>query len=323
MRRFVALVLLLGVTCWMTSAHWQHVDIGKLEDRIQLHEQVLENSAPDPYQYKLWIIEHGMAWTARATGHPLQHVWMANTLLSLLFLVLLHHLWLRQVVGAREALFGSVLLGALANAVFVIYFLHSYEFWGVGLFCLLLAAIQRDTAWWKLALLCLLTGLVWEKHALLAALWGLWQLIRRRPFWPSLLQGLAMLTAALAVPLLVRWHLGTERALVDGDTYWSDQDWIKVAWFQIPYMLPFLLMLLTSWRRQPTWIRLLWLYLPVLFAAYLSQHFIVHETRSFWPLVPVFTATAAVWFSRPTAEATTPKAPPAGATPATPPAPRP
>lgn len=297
MNRVLTAALLLGVVCWMTSAHWQHVEVAKIDDKVRLHEQVLANTAPDPYQYKLWVIEHGIAWTARTTGQPLQNVWMANTLLSLLFLVILHHLWLRRLVPAPAALLGGILLGALANAVFVIYYLHSYEFWGVGMFCLLLAAIHRDMAWWKIALLCLVTGLVWEKHALLAALWGLWQLLRKRPFWPSLLQGLLMLAAALAVPLLIRWHLGTDRGHVDGDTFLANQEWLKVAWFQVPYIVPFVLILGASWRKQPTWLRLLWLYLPVLFAAYLSQHYIVHETRSFWALVPVFTATTAVWFA--------------------------
>ena len=316
MNRLVTIALLLGVVCWMTSAHWQHVEIAKLGDKTRLHEQVLDGSAPDPYQYKLWIIEHGIAFVSNTTGQPLQHVWMANTLLSLLFLVLLHHAWLRQLVPAREALFGGVLLGALANAVFVIYYLHSYEFWGVGMFCLLLLLIQRDVAWWKIALVCLVTGLVWEKHAALAALWGLWQLIRKRPFWPSLVQGLLMLAAALAVPLLVRWHLGADRDLVDGDTF--EQDWAKVLWFQLPYVVPFVVMLAASWKRQPVWVRLLWIYLPLLFAAYLSQNYIIHETRSFWALIPVFTATAVVWFTRP------PEEKPVAATPApltTPPAP--
>lgn len=314
MNRVVTVGLLLGIACWLTSAHWQHVDIAKVEQKERLHAQVLAGTAPDPYQYKLWIIEHALARAATAMHEPLQHVWMANTLLSLLFLVLAHHLWMRSIAPPREALFGSVLLGALANAVFVIYYHHTYEFWGVGLFCLLLVAIQRDTAWWKIALLCLLTGLVWEKHALLAVLWGLVQLIRKRPFGRSLLQGLVILASALAVPLLVRWHLGGDRPHVDGDTPLYLQDWGKVVWFQVPFVLPFLVMLAASWKRQRTWVRLLWLYLPVLVAAYLSQRFIVHETRSFWALVPVFTATAAAWFARPADAATT-------SAPATPPAP--
>ena len=309
MNRLLTTVLLLGIACWMTSAHWQHVDVAKLEHKLHLHAEVLEGTAPDPYQYKLWIIESGLDGVAHVTGAELQHVWMANTLLSLLFLVFMHHLWLRRLVPWRAALFGGVLLGALGNALFVIYYHHTYEFWGVGLFCLLLAAIHRDVAWWKIALLCLVTGLVWEKHALLAVLWGLWQLIRKRPFVPSFLQGLVMLAAALAVPLLVRWHLGADRAHVDGDTPLHVQQWLKVAWFQAPFVVPFLLILGTTWRHQPVWVRLLWLYLPVLVAAYLSQDYIVHETRSFWALVPVFTATAAVWFHQPREPATLPAPP--------------
>ena len=67
-------------------------------------------------------------------------------------------------------------------------------------------------------------------------------------------------------------------------------------WFQLPYVVPFVLIFLARFRALPTWVRLLWLYLPVLVAAYLSQHFILHEVRSFWALVPVFSATLACWF---------------------------
>ncbi len=310
MSRALTFVLLAAIACWMTSAHWQHIDIDKLEAKRALHAQVLENSAPDPYQYKLWILEHGLAKVSAWTGHDMARVWMGNTLLSLLFLVFAHHLWLRQLVGRRDALFGSVLLGALANALFVLYYHHTYEFWGVGLFCLGLVMIERRRPWWQLALLFLVTGLVWEKHALLAPIWGLYALLRREPFVPRFLQGLVLLACALAVPLLVRWHLGDTAHDVDGDSpilgQLVDGAWMKPAWFQLPYILPFLLMLAAAWKREPVFVKLLWLYLPVLFTAYISQAYIIHETRSFWALAPVFTATAAVWFSRPAPDATPP-----------------
>ncbi len=326
MNRVASALLLLAVTCWMASAHWLNVDIAKAGQKEDLVAQVLDGTAGDPYQYKLWIIDHALDRVQHWTGAPLENVWMGNTLLSLLFLVFAHHLWLRRLVSPRHALVGALLLGALANVLFVILYHHTYEYWGVGLFCLLLAMIDRDSAWWKLALVCLVTGVVWEKHALLAVLWGLWQLLRRRPFWPSLAQGLVILGAALAVPLAVRFHLGTERTLIDGMTELHLQEWEKVAWFQLPLLLPFVVMLGASWRRQSTWVRLLWIYLPVLFAAYLVKQYIIHEPRSFWALVPVFTATACVWYANLPREPDTPTEAPDVTTPSLPstqPAPQP
>ena len=306
MTRLVPAALLLAVTCWMASAHWLNVDIGKAEEKRVLVEQVLDGTAGDPYQYKLWIIDNALDRVQQWTGTPIEKVWMGNTLLSLLFLVLAHHLWLRRLVSPRHALVGALLLGALANVLFIILYHHTYEYWGVGLFCLLLVMIDRDSAWWKIALVCLVTGLVWEKHALLAVLWGVWQLLRRRPFWPSLAQGLVIFAAALAVPLLVRSYLGGDRLAIDGMTALHIQEWEKVAWFQLPFLLPFVLVLSASWRRQSTWVRLLWVYLPVLFAAYLVKNYIIHEPRSFWALVPVFTATTCVWFANLPDATTTP-----------------
>ena len=56
------------------------------------------------------------------------------------------------------------------------------------------------------------------------------------------------------------------------------------------------MILLLRWRVIPGWVRMLWLYLPVLVSAYISQNYILHEVRSFWALAPIFTATLACWF---------------------------
>ncbi|MDJ0522554.1 MAG: hypothetical protein QNJ90_10850 [Planctomycetota bacterium] len=295
--RILAGLLLTAVCCWMIRAHWERIDLPDQAAKIRLHEQVLANEAPDPYQYKLWPITHAMQWAHETSGQGLGNVFYANTLLSLVLLVLAHHRWLRTWTGTGPALVGGLALGALANVLFLTYVHHPYEFWGIAGFCLLLRAVERDAPWWALTLLCLGMGVVWEKHALVPGLWGLLQLARGRAFLPSLWRGLVMLAAALAVPLLIRWHLGTERAHVDGMTYLHVQEWDKVLWFQLPYLLPFLAILLLRFRALPGWVRLLWLYGPVLVAAYISQHFVLHEVRSFWPLVPVFTATLACWLS--------------------------
>jgi len=291
--------LLLAVCLWMVRAHWETIDIDPIKEaaKMRLHEQVLGNEAKDPYQYKLWIItlafDRAQAWS----GEDLSYVFLANTLLSLLFLMLAHHLWLRSLVHPPAALVGGLLLGALANVLFLTYFHHAYEFWGIGFFCLLLRGVQKQWDWRVLAALCLLTGLVWEKHPFLAVLWGLLQLIRGRPFLRSFARGLVMLACALAVPIFVRLHLGGAREHVDGDTWLSAQEWGKVLWFQLPFVLPFVLILLMRWKVIPTWVRLLWLYLPLLIAAYASQNYILHEVRSFWALTPVFTATVACWLA--------------------------
>jgi len=301
--RLLCGLVLAGVLCWMVRAHWEQIDLPKQAAKIRLHEQVLENQAPDPYQYKLWAITHVMEATSRWTGMSRGNVFYVNTCLSLLLLVLLHHAWLRSLVHTPAALVGGLALGALANVLFLTYAHHPYEFWGVALFCLLLRQIERDQAWWKLALLCLVTGLVWEKHALLPVLWGLLQLRRGRPFVPALGRGLVMLAAALAVPILTRVLLGTDRPHIDGMTTLAIQEWDNVLWFQVPYVAPFLAILLLRGRVLPRWVRLLWLYLPILVLAYVSQHFVLHEVRSFWPLAPIFTATLACWWASASASA--------------------
>lgn len=295
--RVLIAALLIGAACWLARAHWETIEYPQAERAATLHAHVLENTAGDPYQYKLWIISHGLEQFRQATGWTLGDTFRLNTLLALLLLLGCHHAWLRVYVSPFAALAGGLLLAALCGTLFRTYYHHPYEFWGIAGYCLLLRAVARDVDWRWIALGSLVLGVVWEKHALLAVLWGLWTLHRRRPFASNLLRGLVMLACALAVPLLVRWHLGTDRVAIDGDVPLAAQKWDAVAWFQGPYILPFLLILLLAWKTVPHWVRWLWLYLPVLGAAYAIKHFNLHEVRSFWPLAPVFTATASCWWA--------------------------
>lgn len=301
--RLIFGILVIASALWMVRSHWESVDEPKMEYKQRLHGQVLANEAPDPYQYKLWLISHGFDTISSATGADLDDVFYANTLLSILFFMLLHHLWLHTYVPEGVAAIGGIVIAALSLTLFRGYFHHPYEFWGLGLFCLLLRGIQREWPIYVLAGVGLVTGLVWEKHALLAPLWGLYRLLRKDAFWPAFAKGIFFLVACLAIPLLVRWHLdgllpeGVARDQVDGDTPLSVQKWHLVLWYQGAYILPFLMIAALRWRVLPLWVRLNWAYLPVLVGLYLAHDYIIHETRSFYALAPVFTATLCAWFA--------------------------
>lgn len=296
--RLLVFVWLVCLALWMTRHHFEAVDYQAAATKASLHADVLRGEAPDPYQYKLEIISRGLESLRRTTGLPLEAIWFANTLVSILALLFAHHAWLRTYVGRREALVGAFVLAALANITFRGYQHHPYEFWGLALTCLLLRGVQREWPLWKMAGIGLVTGCVWEKHALVPAAEGLWRLARGKPFWPTLLRGMVFLAACLAVPIGLRLLLdaGLEqpRAEVDGDTTLDRQLWELVTWHHVPFVLPFWLTLLVSWRKQPGWVRMLWIALPLLALAYISQQFLLYETRSFLFLVPVFTATVAI-----------------------------
>ena len=189
------------------------------------------------------------------------------------------------------------MLAALANVLFLSYHHHPYEFWGVGLFCFLLLGVLRDWDWRGLSALGLVTGLTWDKHVLLPVVWGIVRLRKGDGVLVTAARGLVFLAACVAIPVAVRVHLGGDRPHVDGDTPLAAQNWWKVLWFQGPFLLPFLAMLVLRFRRIPELVRLLWIYLPVQVAAYASQSFLLHEVRSFWALVPAFTATACAAFA--------------------------
>ena len=295
--RLLVFVVLAAMSAWLVRAHWEAIDEPHMADKLELHAAVLANTAPDPYEYKMWPISQALEAVHRTTGVPLDLVIYGNTALSLVLLVFLHHAWLRTYARSTMALVGGLTLGALASVLFLNYWHHPYEFWGVAFYCLLLVAIGRDWPLKALLAIALVGGLVWEKHAVLPLLWGLYALQRGRPFGRTLLGGLLFLAATLAAPVGLRLLLGDQRDLVDGTTTWDVQPWGRVAWTQLPYVLPFLAILLLRWRSIPTWVRWLWLAAPIAYLAYLSRSYILHEVRSFWLLVPVFTATLTAWLA--------------------------
>lgn len=141
---FLVALVLAGTWLWAAQQHLEHVDRPKLQAKIDLHEKVLENRAEDPYQYKLWAITHVLEGARRAFRTDHEHVFLANTILSLALLVWLHHAWLRSIAGRVGALAGALTLGALLHTLFLTYYHHPYEFWGVAGFCLLLQGSRAD-----------------------------------------------------------------------------------------------------------------------------------------------------------------------------------
>jgi hypothetical protein len=292
--RALLLLLYVALALGMTRAHWTHVDEPRWEKKAALHAAVLENRAPDPYQYKLATITAAVEGAHRATGASLFTVYAVNGFLALLALLLAHHAWLSALWRARDALLGTLLLCALAHGLFLDYYHHPYDLWGVAGFCLLLRAIARGAPPLALCALALATGLVWEKHALLPLVYLLDARRRGRPWREVLPAAAAFGLAAVAVPVGVRLLLGADRPLVDV-TPLSAQEWDKVALHHGPYVLPFAAILALAWRRVPFLVRALWLHVPVLFAAYAASRFLLHELRSFWVFAPVFTATTVAW----------------------------
>lgn len=290
-RVFVAVLLLsLGLLLW--RAHVANVDAPARAKKEALHAAVLENAAPDPYQYKLYTVTWAVEALHRGTGADLLDLYAGNALLSLLLLLVAHHAWLRACFAPREALLGSLLLTGLAHGLFLDYYHHPYDLWGVAGFCLLARGFVRGAGLASLAAGSLLLGALWEKHALLPLVAGVAGWGRHHPFVGRWARLALVAACALALPVAIRLQLGTQRALVDV-TPLAAQDWGKVLAQQAPYVLPFVVALVTSWRRVPRFVRALWLYVPAMFAAYAASRFILYELRSFWPFAPVFTATAA------------------------------
>jgi hypothetical protein len=289
----VAAVLFL-VVATLVAHHAIRVDRDGLRFKEPLHEEVLRGTAPDPYQFKMWTVTRALEAVRRATDAPLPTVFYANTVLSIAALVLAHHAWLRARHSPRAAVVGALAVGALGNVLFASYWHQPHDLWGVAAFCLLLRAVDRRAGLPALCGLALVCGVVWDKHLLVPFLWAVLERRRGAPLSRVVPSGLAFATCAFAVPVAVRLAFPGDRPKVDV-TALSEQQWAWVAFQQLPWVLPFLVLLPVAWRGLSTWVRLLWVYVPVLPLAYAASRFVLHEPRSFWAFVPVFTATACAW----------------------------
>jgi hypothetical protein len=296
-RRAVAALLALVIGT-LAAHHAVRVDRDGMRFKEPLHEAVLRGEAEDPYQYKMWTVSVAIEGARRATGVPLAWAFYANTVLSLAALVLAHHAWLRSLFSARVAALGATALGVLGNVLFASYWHQPYDFWGVSLFCLLIAAVARGKGLPTLCLLALACGVVWDKHLLVPFLWAALERRRGASVGRLLPRVAAFAACAFAVPVAVRLAFPGDRPKVDV-TALSEQQWAWVVFQQAPWVLPFVVLLVVAWRDLSTWVRLLWLYVPALFAAYAASRFVLHEPRSFWAFVPVFTATACAWAASP------------------------
>ena len=287
-------VVLLGLAAILSHAHAVRVDHPNEVRKLERHEATLRNGERDPYQYKLFTITWAVEAVHRATGAPIFGVYLVNGFLATFALLAAHFAWLARLYGRRSALLGTGLLAALCHGLFLGYHHHPYDLWGVAAFCLLLRAMAGGAPLARLCGIAFLTGLVWEKQALAAPVYGLLALRRKEPFVPSALRAGALLVCAIAIPVAIRLGLGTDREKVDV-TPLSAQAWGQVLSHHGPFVLPFLAILVLAWDRVPRLVRTLWLTVPALFAAYLASRFLVDELRSFWAFVPTFTATACAW----------------------------
>ncbi len=295
--RALAAALLIGLAALLAISHIAQVEDRYKARRAEIHAEVLANRAPDPYQYKMFAVTWAVEGIHRATGVSVNHLYMANTTLALLALVLAHHLFLSRLYGRKVALAGAFLLAAYCHGQFRDYQHHPYDFWGVALYCLLLDAVVRGRSALSLAGLSLATGALWDKHFLVPALAAGRRWRRGEAILRSLAGGLLGVAAAVAVPVALRVALGTDRHVVDV-TFLDEQAWGRVVRNHLPLMGPALLVLILAWKRLPDWVRWLWLTVPIVLAAYLVTCLMIDELRSFWVFVPIYTATICGWLAR-------------------------
>jgi hypothetical protein len=294
-----AILVMICVAIAGMLAYWHHVNVDEpnKEDILLRHEKTVQNLENDPYEYKYVVVAKAIESASRATKAAVFDLYGVNGFLSLLAFLFAHQLWIGRLYGPRTGITGTLLLAAILHAYFQGKQHSPYDFWGAAGFCVLISGAGRNARFPYLCAVALVTGFVFDKHVLVPLLWA-WARYRDGEPWKVVIpKALVFLLFALAAPIGIRLLLGTDRPIADV-TAFSDQTWGRAAAHHLPLILPFLVVLFVVGRDVPPWVRLLWIHVPVLALAYLFRKVPVDEVISFWPFLPIFTATGCAWWRR-------------------------
>jgi len=295
--RAILLMICVAIAAMLAYAHRVSVDEPNKEDILRRHENLVGNLENDPFQYKYVVVAKVLQRAADATKIGVFDLYSIHGFLSLLAFLLAHQLWIGRLYGPRTGITGTLLLAAILHAYFQGKQHYPYDFWGAAGFCLLISAAGRNARLLVLCGLALVTGFVFDKHVLVPVLWA-WLRYRDGEPWKKVVpKALAFLVFALAGPVVIRILCGTDRPIADV-TALSDQSWGRAAAHHLPLILPFLVVLFAVGRDVPPWVRLLWIHVPVLALAYLIRSRPIDEVMSFWPFLPIFTATGCAWWRK-------------------------
>lgn len=283
-------LVFLSAAIGFTYTYAVFVQSPAVTDIEALHKRVLENTAPSPYQYHMFVIDWIFEIVHDLFGLSLYRVVTISNFLSMIFLLVAVDLWCRTVTGSS--------MGGIIGALYVVgssflmlhfHFYHPADFWGTGLFTLLLWCVTFDKLLGAFVL-GVVSGFLWEKAAFAfiaypAMHWG------KRSIWRSaLLIGIA----CVGPQVLIRLWLGPRPDVLAG-AGWGEllQSWRVSVLLQFAFLAPAGSVLILRWKQIPRHLKVLTLYLPMLYGVYIAMHGRLKEIRSFWVLMPILAAIVA------------------------------
>jgi hypothetical protein len=214
-----------------------------------------------------------------------------SNFLAMVFLLFAVDVWCRAVTGnSMGGVIGALYVAGSSFLMLHFHFYHPADFWGTGLFALLLWCVVFDRLLGAVVL-GVASGFLWEKAAFAfiaypAMHWG-----RRPNVWrAALLIGMA----CVGPQIMIRLWLGPRPDVLSGAALGDLlQGWRSLALLQFAFLAPAGSVLILRWKQVPGCLKGLTLYLPMLYSVYIVMHGRLKEIRSFWVLTPILAAIVA------------------------------
>jgi len=300
--RMVSVVLLVSAV-WIGAIYgFVYVDLISLptfEKRVELVDAVLLGEGKADWVYAMYVVAGATRWLVSLVGHP-RAVMAVVDFAGLVLVFGSAAFFLRAFFARPRSWFAGLFwLAATSPLLFRDHFYHPSDFYGVSLMFVVLVAAKRHR-YLLLALLCLVSGMLWEKTLFVPVFFLAWEatsfgwkrgLARAAPALAA--AGATFLFWRLAFPDAHRVEILTWAQMIDR----LPADLTKWLLWTGPALLAWAT---SSARGRPIdrfW-RLWLLYLPLLAGAVLFLTHFWGELRTFWILQPIFVGVIADWVEK-------------------------
>ncbi len=302
--RYAALVVGLWIGVVLGYVYVRTVSQPNLERRIELLESVVQGQEKSDYLYATFLVARLQQLVIDGGVLTANHCLALTDFAGLVFLFVCAGWFVAELSpGLSSRLGGLLWLAVTAPLLFQHHYYHPSDFYATGLTFLILLAI-RDGRFMRVAALCLLSGMLWEKALFVPLVYFLWQ--AGRMFIGT--AAVRALPAALAVAYcFFFWRF----AFPDAPRVYAYGTWSEFVPSLVPAALewvvwigPIAAILGDLLRRREKLDAFWWcwlLYVPLLLGVliYVRGHLI--ELRSFWILQPIFVGVIVSWLDRRTA----------------------
>ena len=275
------------------------VALPSTDQRITLLHDVLNGTAKSDFVFAMYAIARVHRFLADHLPIPERWIFALIDFAGIVFLFECATLYLVRTFAQTPGFIAAVLWLATTSPLLLIgpHYYHPSDFYATGLMFLILQS-ARDQAYRRLAVLCLLSGILWEKTLFVPALYWLWEC--HRSGWTT-----ATVRAAPSALAILFWFVLWRVAFPDSPRVLAHETWGQflptlrgagVVW--IVWTGPLLAILGdTIWNRRTIdrfwWIWLL--YWPILVGVLIGFRGFLDELRSFWIMQPIFAGVVADW----------------------------